>query len=273
MIIDLEKAGSNIPEFVSIENVGNFQLLIRIGQTIRGVDGTISPRVGGVALLDAAGDYYLTLLANNTGMAGDQSLTLDLGSKSRTLRLIGVAATDISISDWFNQNVKDTAQPTYAGVILHGDSWHTLSGGGWPYGSFTSAGVEIAWTQAAASGTWYDISDADLVSGELNLCTQDSGQITVSKAGRYLINYSLTLEVHTANTHVESAISVNGTESTHGMAHQEGRTANTEYQLASTAILNLAALDTVNLSIRHVDAGTITLDVEMADLTLVQVGG
>lgn len=172
-------------------------------------------------------------------------------------------------------NSSSGAPTTYIAIDSTGDTYWVGDGSGIPYGSCTSGGAYINWTQATAvQNTWYDISDADMVDGQLNLITHDgNGQLTVTKAGRYLINYTITVEVSAANTHVETAISINGTESTNGMGHNEEVTPNAEYQLNGTAILDLAASSTINLSIRTTDATTPNFLVEMMDLTCVMVGG
>lgn len=160
-------------------------------------------------------------------------------------------------------------------IALLGDTWWEGEGFGLPYGSCSSVDVGIAWTQASAvQNTWYDISDADMADGQLNLVTHDgSGQLTVTLAGRYLITYTITSEVSAANVHIETAISVSGTESTFGIGHAHFVTANAEAELSGTAILDLAANATINISIRTTDAGTPNLSVDMLDITLVQVGG
>lgn len=165
------------------------------------------------------------------------------------------------------------APTTYLSIEADGDTFWTGDGTGLPYGS--CYGDHIAWSQVnPVQNTWYDISDTDMNDGELNLVTHDgSGQLTVTKGGRYLINYQMTMEASVANKHIESAISVSGTENAAGKAHEETKAVSAEFNLSSTAILDLAANATINLSVRTTDAGAVTLTVDDINITLVQVGG
>ena len=156
-----------------------------------------------------------------------------------------------------------------------GDFYFKNSGTGLPYGS--CYGSHIGWTQATAvQNTWYNISDADMADGELNLVTHDgSGKLTVAKAGRYLINYNVTFEDTIANNHVEVGLEITGSGSANaqGISHSENKFANEEEDLAGTAILSLAANDTIELCIRTTDATTPDFSVQDINLTAVMVGG
>jgi len=155
------------------------------------------------------------------------------------------------------------------------DMVFTTSGSGLPYGSCW--GNEIAWTQAsAAQNTWYNISDADMTDGQLNLVTHDgSGKLTIAKAGRYLINYSASCESSDPNIHLEVGIEITGS----GSAINDGRqhvitfTANEQYALSSTAIISLAANDTIEIAVRTTDTGTPNLSVDHLNITIIQIGG
>lgn len=140
------------------------------------------------------------------------------------------------------------------------------------YGSFY--GNEIAWTQASAvQNTWYNISDADIETGQggLNGITHDgSGKLTVLKAGRYLINYGITLEVNLNNEHSMTGIEINssGTAINDGRQHWDS-VANKEICLSSTAIVNLAVNDTVELSVMNTDANTPNFTISHVNLSLI----
>ena len=88
-----------------------------------------------------------------------------------------------------------------------------------PYGH--TYGNEIAWAQASAvQNTWYDISDADMVSGNLNLVTHDgNGQLTVLVAGMYNVDWAGAFEASSAGVHVQITVAVNGTEDVSAMNH------------------------------------------------------
>lgn len=158
-------------------------------------------------------------------------------------------------------------------VAKGGDTTFLGDGSGLPYGS--CYGNEIGWTQAnAAQDTWYEVSDADMADGELNLVTHDgSGKLTVSVAGRYLINYTCSAEVSLPGKHVQSGISVSGTESAAGISHYNAATANEQFNVSGTAILDLAANATIEISLRTTDTGTPDISVDHLNITVVMVGG
>ena len=160
-------------------------------------------------------------------------------------------------------------------TLFNKDIWFVGDANGLPYGSCTSAGTDIAWSQASAvQNTWYDISDTGMSDGLLNLVTHDgSGKLTVNKAGKYLVNYTITFSSDTATCNIETAIRATGVESSNGIGHLEAVTANTEYQLKGTAIINLAASGTIDLAIRTTDATTPTISIEFMDITILMTGG
>lgn len=136
-------------------------------------------------------------------------------------------------------------------------------------------GVEIGWTQASAvQNTWYDISDAGMVDGELQDVTHDgNGQLTVTKAGKYIADWAGSFEADAANQHIQLTFSVNGTEGGPGMNHIETVAVSREQACSGNAILDLAANDTVHISIRTTDAGTPDLVVDHLMIRLVQIEG
>ena len=134
-------------------------------------------------------------------------------------------------------------------------------------------GMEIGWIQAnAVQNTWYDISDADIVDGELYKTTHDgSGQLTVTEAGKYLADWAGAFEADAAHVHILIAFSINGTEVDQGMNHFATASVNREESCAGNAILDLAVDDTINVSIRTTDAGTPDLLVDHLMLRLYQI--
>jgi hypothetical protein len=136
-------------------------------------------------------------------------------------------------------------------------------------------GVEISWIQEnAAQNTWYDISDANMVDGQLHNVTHDgNGKLTVTEPGMYITDWAGAFEADAANVHVQITFSINGTEGNPGMNHIETVAVNREMPCSGNAILDLADNDTVNVSIRTTDAGTPDLLVDHLMIRLVQVGG
>jgi len=148
-----------------------------------------------------------------------------------------------------------------------------LNTGGLPFGSVY--GNEIGWTQVnAVQNTWYEISDADMVAGQLNAMTHDgNGQLTVLVAGMYYAVWSCSSEVAAANQHIQITFSVNGTEINDAINHYESFGISRQFPVAGNGILDLAANDTVEVSIRTTDAGTPDISVDHLNITLVQIGG
>lgn len=97
----------------------------------------------------------------------------------------------------------------------------------------------------------------------------------VSKAGRYLINWSISAQTASvANKEVEGGVMVNGTIQTKGRAHAEVSPggSNRPETIAGTLILDLAANDQISLGVEnHTD--TTDIVIHHANLTLIQIGG
>lgn len=157
---------------------------------------------------------------------------------------------------------------------LHGGALLFSGGAGHPYGSFY--GHDLTWTQTSVvQNTWYNIVDSDISTGLLNLTVHDgSGKLTVTYAGVYKIDYSLTYECNIANKHVHIGIEINGSGSAEdaGIVHIETKFPSEEEATSGTALLSLAASATVELAIICLDVGTPTLKVKCVNLTIVQVG-
>jgi hypothetical protein len=154
-----------------------------------------------------------------------------------------------------------------------GDS-RFVGGAGLPFGS--CLGNEIGWTQAGAvQNTWYEISDADMSDGQLHDVAHDgSGKLTVTYAGMYLCNYTMSGETDAgAGTHIQTTFSISGTETNDGMNHSETLGANAQIAMAGTAILDLAASATLEVSMRTTDAGAPDISVDHLNITCVQIGG
>jgi hypothetical protein len=234
----------------------------------------------------AAIDDVLIIGHNSSGTAANgfgarQLVTLDTSTTDDT----SAAAIDVSWTDATHASRKarlvakvfDTAERS--GLTIEADGaaadvyFEGGAGSGLPYGSCW--GNEIAWQQTnAAQNTWYKISDTDMTDGQLNLVAHDgSGKLTVTKAGRYLINYSVTLECSALNKHVQTGISVNGTVGNDGIQHYEVATPNAELTIASTAIISLAASGYIEIAVRTTDTGTPNLLVDHLNISILQVGG
>ena len=152
------------------------------------------------------------------------------------------------------------------------------AGGGLPFGS--CYGNDIAWTQVAAQNTWYNVSDADMLDGVLhNVAHDGSGKLTVTYAGMYKVDYVVAAECDTQNKHLETGIEVTGSGSANaaGQNHihlpNNAQSANTEWAISGTCILDLAASATLEFAIRTTDAGNPTITISHLNIVCIQIGG
>lgn len=174
--------------------------------------------------------------------------------------LTGLADKDLlqwdnGASNWVPKSVSEVADVNYGSCSMY----------------------EGAWSQAAAvQNTWYNVSDADFIDGQLHNVTHDgSGKLTVTNAGIYLCNVSLDWLNSTANDHIEIGFEVNGSGSaqTEGIVCSETKFANEEHMGSTTALLNIGAGQTLELCIRTTDNNTPTITVECVNLNCVQIIG
>ena len=134
-------------------------------------------------------------------------------------------------------------------------------------------GNEIDWTQVnAVQNQWYDISDSDMQDGQLYGITHDgNGKLTVVKAGKHAADWSGAFEANANGVHVQITFSVNGVED-ETINHFETIGSNRQSTASGPGILDLAAGDTVNVSIRTTDAGTPNLAIDHLMLRLEHTG-
>lgn len=128
-------------------------------------------------------------------------------------------------------------------------------------------GDHIGWSQAGAvQNTWYNISDAGMVSGVLrNVNHNGSGLLTVLEPGLWAIFYAITFEVNQANEHIDVGVEIDGSGSANafGITHLETKFINSETHLSGFAPLILADNATIEIAISTKDpapAPNITVD-------------
>lgn len=144
-------------------------------------------------------------------------------------------------------------------------------GSGLPYGSIynnTTIAVSISNNNPTEIGsTW--------TGGEFNLVTFGSTHnLTVTKAGRYSINWSLSIAQNSpsAAIQLEGGIMVGGSAVNDGKAHRTIANSTDVGNMSGTAILDLAASAEVSLYVEN-QTNTTNIDVEHGNLSLVMVGG
>ncbi len=141
-----------------------------------------------------------------------------------------------------------------------------------PYGSFW--GNEIAWTQIAAAGVWYTVSDPDITLGiQRKMTFQNNQEFKIQKAAAYHVYYQVSAEISIAGKHMETAPAINGTVQDDGRASRLVANRNEEGSWSGGAEFILAVDDLVSVQIRTVDAGNPTITVNHIGLTLFSIDG
>jgi hypothetical protein len=227
-----------------------------------------TPEVGAIEFL--SDDLYFTI---TTGAARKACILND--GANLTSGRIPIATT--------NGRLVDDADLTFSGDTLTvtkiastkfiGDIEFSGGGSGLPFGS--CYGNHFAWTQAsAAQNTWYVISDSGIDDGQLNEVTHDgNGQLTVTKGGRYLINYNITMEIDASNLEMEATPIIDGSPANDGRSDYNRQASNAALSLSGTCIISMGLNSTISVGVRTTDAGTPNITVEHLNLTVVQIGG
>lgn len=250
-------------------------------------------------------DFDITLLGtgkfNLTGPAEISSnlkvggyLTVeDLNFKISKSGGIYILDFDVSDEDSNNFQIKSGEEQH---MFFKGDTYETRIGSETHYQNFENDGDtywvgagagllrgycygdHINWTQAnAAQNTWYNIADADMASGQLNEVTHDgNGLLTVARAGVYLVGFSVSYEVDSANVHIELGVEIDGAapaaDSPH--AHTTSKFSNQEQHNGTPLVpIVLAAGQTIQVAIRTTEVGTPDFIVHNVHLSCAQVGG
>ncbi|MCK9370979.1 hypothetical protein M0R04_13800 [Candidatus Dojkabacteria bacterium] len=217
-------------------------------------------------LLVGASTGSIFSLEDNTGVPAGKPISFRTGATSNW-----TAMNDVLTILGNGSGVDFYGTLTGTNIITDGDTYWTGDGSGLPYGEMYASNVTQTVT-VSATDTYYEI-DGNLTGGELNLCTfPDDHYVLVQKAGRYLINWSLSVYCANANQEVEGAVMKGGTAQTKGTAHANMITANTPVTLGGTLILDLAVNDQISLSVSNHTA-TNNVIMQHANLTLSMVGG
>lgn len=159
-------------------------------------------------------------------------------------------------------------------LVVNGSTTFT-GAAGLIFGSCYGSGID--WSQVgAAQNTWYNISDADIIDGQLNGVTHDdSGELTVTEPGMYLVTWDCTFQstVPTNDLYIGVEVNDSGSADPAGQAYFAIRTMNTDQHLSGSCILDLADNSTIELAIKITTISTPTLTVNAMNLTCTQVGG
>lgn len=103
-IIQVADSGGTLQSRLTIDTNGD----------ATGLNSITLPNTG-LHLLDTNASHDL-IIAPGTNLSADRTLTLTTGDSDRTITISG----NPTLSDWFDQSVKTTASPTFAGLTTNG---------------------------------------------------------------------------------------------------------------------------------------------------------
>ncbi|MFC1736925.1 hypothetical protein ACFL1X_12480 [Candidatus Hydrogenedentota bacterium] len=159
-------------------------------------------------------------------------------------------------------------------VDITGDFNWIGSTSGFQFGA--EYGNNIGWTQSnMVQNTWYNISDSSMTTGEINgsVSGDGNGKLTAGKAGKYLINYSVCY-ICNADVLIHTGIEVNGSGTANVAGRALSQSGTNDKSLSGTAILDIAANQTIEIAIMTSTAGgTVDIEVSCLNLNITQLGG
>jgi hypothetical protein len=87
---------------------------LTLGGSVSGGGQTIT-NLASVAIRDTSASFDVTVAAaSSTALTAGRTLTIDMVNAARTIKLSGSP----TLNDWFDQNVKSTASPTFAALVI-----------------------------------------------------------------------------------------------------------------------------------------------------------
>lgn len=156
-----------------------------------------------------------------------------------------------------------------------GDTYWVGDGTGIPYGSMFAHDASIAVT-IGSIGVAVQVPGTFTV-GQTNLATfQNTNEIAVTNAGRYLITWQMSFTAGASNQEIEGSVMVDtgagDVFNTQASAHRKISTGTDTGSMSGTCILDLAAGDVVSLGIIN-ETSTNTVTIEHGNLTVAHIGG
>jgi len=143
---------------------------------------------------------------------------------------------------------------------------------GLPYGGmFTNSTIAVT---ISTSSTPTEIGDT-WTTGEVNDVTFGASHYLVATtAGRYLINYSLSVAQNSPSAAIqcETGVMIDGVAQACGRTHRTIANSSDTGATAATCILDLAANEQVSLYVEN-ETNTTNIDVEHGNLTIMHIGG
>jgi hypothetical protein len=217
--------------------------------------------------------YDSGLTSGRITYAGTSGLLQD----SSNLTFDGTNLTCVGLST-LTGGMNAGASATKLSIESDGDTFWTGDGTGVPYGDmYTNTTISVVISDNNPTEILDATSDGWTV-GQTNLVTFPTGgdehYISVDKAGRYLIVWSISCAQNSPTAAIELGlgIMVNGTAQNQGQTHRTIANATDKGNAGGTGILDLAADDQISLYIAN-ETNTTNIDVEHANVSVVQIGG
>lgn len=158
-------------------------------------------------------------------------------------------------------------------INLRSDTVFVGAGTGLPYGSmYTVDAISVTMTD---QNTWYEVDEAQAwTTGLLNLCTFTDPYLTVTKAGTYLITWTLSGACDAPDQHIEAGIIIDQTTvQDQGQSHNQVKFADREITYAGSAIITLTANQKISLAVRNITSGADIFTAHVGSLKVVMIGG
>jgi hypothetical protein len=158
-------------------------------------------------------------------------------------------------------------------IVFSGDSV------GLPFGDmYTNTTIAVTISIASTPTEVKDATSDGFTAGELHKVTFPTGgdehYLAVDKAGRYLINWSISCAQNSpaAAIELEGGVMIGGSAQNPGRAHRTVANSTDKGNMGGTCILDLAANAQVSLYVSN-ETNTTNIDVDHANLTVMHVGG
>lgn len=155
------------------------------------------------------------------------------------------------------------------------DNWWVGTGTGVPYAVqylTNPASFDVTLTN---QNQYYELDGTTPWSvGPLNLCTTTDPYITVTLAGTYKIDWTLSFTVNANNQSIEFGIMLDQTTvQTLGTAHVDDAATGQLQEAAGTALITLTAGQKVSLATQNITSAGKIISINHGNLTIVQIGG
>lgn len=121
------------------------------------------------------------------------------------------------------------------------------------YGEMYATNISVTVT-VAASGTFYEVASGMTGGTVLRTTFGGSHYLQVTDAGKYRIDWSMTIDSTSANDELEGGFMVNGTAQGNATSHSSVSASSEGEALAASGIVTLAANDQVSLCVRNMTA-------------------